>query len=968
VWRAAIGITDTDRRPTGGPQLAAAVARYQGDLDRRAKTILGDPQHATTAWAPLVNRIDPRITDDDYWPDLANRLAAIDRAGIDVRGMLTAVTGEHTLPDEQPAAALWWRLSRHLTPASTAATAGSGAATLRPAWTPILAELLSAERAKRVTDDPAWPALVAAVDTAPRDEWTPDRLTRVAVELTLAGGGEVADADLAPALVWRIAMLTDPAPLDYDTAPPDPAQAELAPPDDLHLLDQPHALENAASLPPSELTTLDHHTAPAERLDADPGGSEPIGAPAALTLDLEHAMHAAALLRGPLQPTDADLFAAVDEQLKWRDAPVPKDRLIALNQQAANYYSRNYPHSWAAHYLRERLGTDLLDDDRFTPGYAPPGAYHLVNHLRRHGATDQEILAAGLGRISSTGRLIDQFRDRLVFPIHGPDGHIQGFIGRRNPTHDIEDGTSSTAGPKYLNTPDTDLFTKGSQLFGLHEGRATLAAGATPTLVEGPIDAIAITLAADGTHVGAAPLGTAFTELQANQLLPYIGPNRPGVLVATDADQAGWKAAQRAYWHLVARGANPGHAPMPAGSDPAHILQHHGPGAIRQLLATGQPLAHSLIDDGPPSGAGTDSTIRRLAAIIAALPPQHWIDHLIHAVTRLHTPPEPLQRAVIDAARAWTDDPRGQAHHRISAIPDIPPSLAPGRAPSNHHGTPPPPAPPAPPTQRWADTVAHISPALLDPSDWPSLAHAIDRAHAAGYNVAEHLPRLAAQQPLSPTHPARDLQYRLVAAAPAAAANPSEATRRADRAAIDQAARRRLADHDHRESTDQTRTGQDTNPEQQRPEDRWRNLIGSIDARILTDDSWTALAATLDLAAATGLNVADELPRLAIADGPLPSRRAAAELSLQGPRQRRPRPHRAPAGHPRPITFAGQEAGGATVPIATRPANPAAVTRPPSPVRTSGDLERPATDALWAVFSGTEAGESVGSRLADRGR
>jgi hypothetical protein len=162
--------------------------------------------------------------------------------------------------------------------------------------------------------------------------------------------------------------------------------------------------------------------------------------------------------------------------------------------------------------------------------------------------------------------------------------------------------------------------------------------------------------------------------------------------------------------------------------------------------------------------------------------------------------------------------------------------------------------------------------------DWPSLAHAIDRAHAAGYNVAEHLPRLAAQQPLSPTHPARDLQYRLVAAAPAAAAHPSEATRRADRAAIDQDARRRLADHDRSESCDQTRTDQDTSPEQERPEDRWRNLIGSIDARILTDDSWTALAATLDLAAATGLNVADELARLAIAGAPLPARRAAAEL------------------------------------------------------------------------------------------
>jgi DNA primase catalytic core len=519
----------------------------------------------------------------------------------------------------------------------------------------------------------------------------------------------------------------------------------------------------------------------------------------------------------------------MDEQYRWATAPVSRERLIALNQQAAHYYRRNYPHSWAAEYLRHRLGTDLLDDDRFTPGYAPPGAHHLVTHLRRHGATDQDILAAGLGRISVSGRLIDQFRDRLVFPIHGPDGHIHGFIARRNPTHHTTDGHTGRGGPKYLNTPDTDLYSKGAQLFGLHEGRAALAAGATPTLVEGPLDAIAVTLAAaaESTHIGVATLGTAPTEQQADQLLPYLGPDRAGVLVATDADQPGWKAAQRAYWHLVARGANPGHTLMPAGADPAQVLHHHGPAAIQRLLAASRPLARSLLDDPPPDGAGTDATIRRVAAIIAALPPEQWIDHLLHAVTRLHTPPDPLQRAVIDAASAWTNDPRGQARRHISAIPDT----------------------------------------------------ASSRAPAAGYDMAGHLPRLVRQQPLSPTHPARDLQCRLIHAAAQAAADPTEATRHADRAAITAEVRARLADqHRRTESSEQPGIDQHTNPEQQRPEDRWRTLIAAIDAAILTEDGWTALAATLDHAAATGLNVADELPRLATTDGPLPPRHAAVEL------------------------------------------------------------------------------------------
>ena len=377
VWRAATGISASDRHPTGGPQLAAAAARYQGDLDRRAKSVLGDPRQAAAAWAPLVNRIDERITADDYWPELADRLAAIDRAGIDVRGMLSAVAAEHSLPDEQPAAALWWRLSLHLSPAATAATAGSGASTLRPAWTPVLVERLGADRARRVMDDPAWPALVAAVNAAPRDEWTPEHLLNTAVDLTLAGatgtGAEVADADLAPAFVWRVAMLTDPAPLDYEAAPLDPADAELAPPEDLHLLSRPIDVDNSATPTDLGAAALDpDDIAPTDPLDAPDTGwdDEPIDPAAATGVELDRAMYAAAVLRGPLEPTEAELWAGVDEQLKWRDAAVPKARLIELNQQAAVYYRRSY---------QKLVGSDLPAG---TPRYRPDRRRPVHRRLR----------------------------------------------------------------------------------------------------------------------------------------------------------------------------------------------------------------------------------------------------------------------------------------------------------------------------------------------------------------------------------------------------------------------------------------------------------------------------------------------------------------------------------------------------------------------------------------------------------
>ena len=280
------------------------------------------------------------------------------------------------------------------------------------------------------------------------------------------------------------------------------------------------------------------------------------------------------------------------EANRWDHAPVPRERLLELNEMAADFFTAGYADSWGPQYVTGRLGTDLADHPTFRPGYAPAGWTNLTDHLRGLGVSDEEILAAGLGRVASTGRIIDQFRDRLVLPIRNRD-EIHGFIGRRNPT--MADGDK--AGPKYLNTAQTDLFDKSAQLFGLSEGRAALDAGATPVLVEGFFDAIAVTLAGDGQYVGVAPLGTSFTHAQANQLRPYIGPERPGVIVATDADLAGEVAAQRAFWMLTARGDTPRHLAMPGGQDPAEVLEHAGPTVLRACLNDAQPLARHLLDE-----------------------------------------------------------------------------------------------------------------------------------------------------------------------------------------------------------------------------------------------------------------------------------------------------------------------------------------------------------------------------------
>src|SRR5215217_9281872 len=188
------------------------------------------------------------------------------------------------------------------------------------------------------------------------------------------------------------------------------------------------------------------------------------------------------------------------------------------------------------------------------------------------------MIITGVATMASTGRLIDRFRNRVVFPIIH-DGEVLGFIGRRHP--DLSD--IDRAGPKYLNTGETALFHKGAQLYGVLQDQ--LSIGAIPVLVEGPMDAIAVTLASRGRYLGVAPLGTSLTAEQAAQLARSCA--QP--IVATDADLAGRIAAERDYWMLSCYRLDPLYAQLPDGTDPADLLALKGPTALTDALAAAQP-------------------------------------------------------------------------------------------------------------------------------------------------------------------------------------------------------------------------------------------------------------------------------------------------------------------------------------------------------------------------------------------
>jgi DNA primase len=237
---------------------------------------------------------------------------------------------------------------------------------------------------------------------------------------------------------------------------------------------------------------------------------------------------------------------------------------------------------------------------------------------------------------------------------------VLGFVGRRHPQHTDQD----QAGPKYLNTADTPLFHKGDQLFA--PGRL-LAAGAIPVIVEGPIDAIAVTLATGGRYVGVAPLGTALTDDQAAQL-HHLGHQQP--ILATDADLPGRVAAERDYWILTPHGHNPLYAQLPDGTDPADLTAAGNKAGLAKALAGAMPLAELLIEERfahlPPAQAALEAV-----RIVAAQPPTRWETGAQHIADQLHLPTSLIQAALKDLVNAWNRDPRAAAQiplHNTSLV------------------------------------------------------------------------------------------------------------------------------------------------------------------------------------------------------------------------------------------------------------------------------------------------------------
>ena len=286
--------------------------------------------------------------------------------------------------------------------------------------------------------------------------------------------------------------------------------------------------------------------------------------------------------------------------------------IIALAEGFFEDQLRGPAGSEACTYLKGR-GLNGEIAKRFHIGYAPDSHSALKDHLTAKGVALVEMIEAGLVRAGEDGKPArDFFYDRVMFPITDVRGRTIAFGGR---------GLKADAKPKYINTGETPLFSKGHLLYNFRNAREAVAKGAVLVVAEGYMDVIALSEAGFGGAV--APLGTALTEDQL-QLLWKVSPEP---VLCFDGDEAGGRAAKRASLlalpHLVP-GQSLKFVFLPGGEDPDSFLRTQGAEPMRTALAKAQPLADVLWKgetegrdfSTPERRAGLEAELKRLTSAI----------------------------------------------------------------------------------------------------------------------------------------------------------------------------------------------------------------------------------------------------------------------------------------------------------------------------------------------------------------
>ncbi len=315
-------------------------------------------------------------------------------------------------------------------------------------------------------------------------------------------------------------------------------------------------------------------------------------------------------------------------------------RLRKLMEAACTFFQNALQGGAAAEpraYLDRRGLTDR-EVETFRLGYAPPGRFTLKEHLASKGFSQADMVAAGM-LIAGDDIPVsyDRFRNRLIFPIADLRGGIIAFGGR---------ALEADQQPKYLNSPETPLFHKGSVLFNAASARKVAHEREAVIVAEGYMDVIALTRAGFANSV--APLGTALTPDQL-QLLWRMAPEP---IMCFDGDSAGQKAAHRAVESalpLLQPGRSLAFVFLPDGLDPDDLLRQQGPQAIAHALGETRPLVDVLWAkelaagnwDTPERRAQLEQRLFALAATIADKTVRLHYEQAMRRRLREHFMPQP---------------------------------------------------------------------------------------------------------------------------------------------------------------------------------------------------------------------------------------------------------------------------------------------------------------------------------------
>ena len=301
-----------------------------------------------------------------------------------------------------------------------------------------------------------------------------------------------------------------------------------------------------------------------------------------------------------------------DEDPRASEGRRRRERLLELLERTCGYFERYLWESDEAARAREYLAGRGLEQAllaEFRVGYAPSAWDRVLLASRRGGFSERELLDAGLVQRSrdQPGRVYDRFRARITFPLCDRRGRVLGFGARAMRAEDAA---------KYLNSADGEVFHKREHLFGEHLARAVAAKAGSVVLCEGYTDVIAMHQSGVRNCVGL--MGTALTDEQ----LALLSRLAPTLVLALDADGPGQEAMLKAARGEEQKRFELRVVPLPAGSDPAEVLQRDGPGGLPALIARAMPFVRFRVerilaagDVGTPEGR--DRVLAELAPVFA---------------------------------------------------------------------------------------------------------------------------------------------------------------------------------------------------------------------------------------------------------------------------------------------------------------------------------------------------------------